>query len=236
MYISIDMDSLTFLHKHPSILAVSDLDFIRCKHEVTSIASLDDYQLFDHFTDKELSTLFLNTTGVTPAFFGTQLRMTLMELAEKFPVTDVDVQEAMKQADFLQHKSEDGVKGYFYAKGAKLPSQAHPVLFPKLMCTSEDGTKAVKRLAVRAAQLAPHASAVAATTDPTADSSAVVRTAARPRSGVCKAIWEALDLDVKMTGLIPPRDRVKELALKNGWHTSTASTQYAAWRKQQSAH
>lgn len=230
MYISIDMTGLCFLHKHASLNIVSGLDFIRAKHDDTCILSTTDYQAFDFLTDKQLSGLYLNTVGQTPTCFGTQLRMALLELADKFPVTDADEKEVHVQCLHLEARNPKGIKGFFYAKGSFVPTEAQPLLFPKIPFTAQDSQNATRRLTARTVQLTPQVSAV-----PVGVVAApVVRApAARPRSGVCAQIWEALDLDVKMTGLTPPRNRVKELALKNGWHLSTAGTQYGAWLKAQ---
>jgi hypothetical protein len=241
MYISIDMDKMRFLHKHEDYRVVANLDFIRFKSKATNCGPIDWSGLFRHFTDQELALLYKHTTNSDhmPAI-GDSLRMVLTELAERFPVTDADQVEADKQAEYLELKHKDGVEGYVYVRGSTVPRRTDDVLFPDpIPLSTEEAAAAVRKHTERARQRAiaagkalAVANAVAATSSLTAAPAAPRAPAQRPRSGVCKQIWEVLDAERASVGEPPSRARIKELASQYGWNPNTASVQSAAWRKQ----
>ncbi len=236
MYISLNLKRMRFQHKHPHFETVANLDAIA--GEFTSMGPPDCQALYNELTDQEMTLLYRNTTGQEQIpYVGDALRMVLMRLAELFPVTDADPLEAHQQAEHVERMHPKGVpedRGYTYVRGSTLPLRIDTVLFPQPQpLTSDQAREAMlyhtKRLQDRAARLA-------AATPPPQPSTAPARVnavAQRPRSGVCKAIWEALDAEY-LLGEVPSRMRVKELAAQHGWNSSTASVQYAAWRKEKS--
>lgn len=234
MYISVDMDKMRFLHKHENYRVVADLDFIRFKSKATNCGPTDWPGLFKHFTDQELGLLYKHTTNSDhmPAI-GDSLRMVLTELAERFPVTDADAVEADKQAAYLEMKHKDGVEGYVYVRGSSIPRRTDDVLFPDpIPFTPEDAAQAVRKHTARAQERARALTAATPAPSTSTAPSAPRAPAQRPRSGVCKQIWEVLDAERASVGEPPSRARIKELAAQHGWNPNTASVQSAAWRKQ----
>lgn len=234
MYISVDMDSLTFLHKHDSFNMIMDLDFIRNKHKVTNVGTLKDYRQFDQYTDMQLSTLHKNMTGMLPTVFGNQLRMMLLVLAERFPETECSFVNVHAQASYIERINDAGVAGFYYAHGAMVPSKAQPALFPKLSLTADDGPNAIRKLAARAASFVPHTSSIPLATPNSTQATRPSAPQQRPRSGVCAQIWTELDALYAVDSVIPDRGTVQALAAKHGWNKNTASVQSAAWKKSKS--
>jgi hypothetical protein len=242
MYISINRKLCKFLHKHPDFKVVCNLDFIAQAHDHTDVLPLTDgSNLIAGWTDMELSMLYRNVTGSQHVpHIGTSLRAMIAEYAERFPVTDCFPGEVELQAQYVEERlakaSEDNEPDdYMYVKGSKIPA-IKSSLWGRTVCAllpPDEAARIVQeRITAQAKRSAALTHALAAAPLPSAPTQPKpVRQAGAPRSGVCKAIWDALDLDLKMTGEIPPRTRMKELMLKNGWHTSTASTQYSAWKK-----
>lgn len=242
MYISIDHDKMRFRHKHPDFRVIANLDYIAGAWTSVGPAEFDTIKR-GHFTDMELGLLYKHTTGHDhiPAV-GDALRMILTELAELFPVTDVDPVEAEAQAAWLEERDPDKargtkgkqVKGWAYVRGSKVPRRTDDVLWPDpLPMTPEQVGNAVRK---HTAAQAARAAARPATPAPPVPSAppAPRKAASRPRTGVCAQIWEVLDAERAATGEAPSRDRVKELAAQHGWNKNTASVQSAAWRKENS--
>lgn len=240
MYVSVNHDRLVFLHKHPDYRVVRDLDYITRSYESASCFPIVPGAM-DHLTLTELQGLFRNTTGqASPTSDEETLRQWLLQIAETLPNTDCTPMEVQKQAEFLELRATDAnpvPQGLIYVKGSYVPGPSKGADLYSLTSTTDPAALlpvarkvvAERKLAAQQRANAPREpSAPAAKRPAPARANAV----ARPKSGVCAAIHEALDLDYKMTGVVPPRNRVKELALKNGWSLSTAGVQYGAWRKQ----
>ncbi len=229
MPISIDMQVMRFLHKHSNINVVDNLDFITGK--VCTVGPEDWAPLYRDLTELDMGLLYKNTTGEEPPYHGDALRALLAELAERFPVTAVDETELEKQCVYIEKNHPKGLTGFRYCKGSSVPSPLPQTLFPTVALPLLDGAAAVRKHAQRAAT---QAAARATTPAPTVDSAVkrAPKPVARPRSGVCKQIWEVLDAERAASGESPTRNRVKELAAQHGWNPNTASVQSAAWRKE----
>lgn len=238
MYVSVDHDRRVFLHKHADFRVVRDLDYITRSYENASCFPVPTPGAMDHFTVEELQALFRNTTGKESHTADHEtLAQWLLQIAETLPCTDCVVEEVHAQAAFLEERSTTVPvpQGLVYVKGAMRPGKAADLY--ALTTTAAPAVllpAARKAVADRKLAAAARANAPSEPSAPAAPRTAPARAnaGARPKSGVCAAIHEALDLDYKMTGIVPPRTRVKELALKNGWSLSTAGVQYGAWRKQ----
>lgn len=242
MYLSVCRKALNFMHKHDDIKVVCGLDFI-------AQASCDVFPLAvsSHFlpgwTDLELSLLYKHVTGRdTVPYVGNMLKAALAEYAEEFPVTDCVPHEVEAQELYVESlPDEDDVKlNWFYVKGSNKPGRK-PSIWGKVVRVAirpdADMQKAIQaRITAQAvhAQVQAHAlaqaTARAATQAPAQPRPARV-SAGAPRSGVCKAIWEALAAERERSGEIPSRDWIKQHAQTQGWNSNTASVQYAAWKK-----
>jgi hypothetical protein len=233
LYISIDLNKLRFLHKHESFNVVATLDYIACVE--TNLSPVDSPASFSGLTDQDLSLLYRHTTGAErPPVVGDSLRMVLVELAERFPVTDADPDEVEAQASHIESTRVGGREKYAYVKGSRVPKRTDDVLFAAdIPFTDSEARSAVQKHGQRLQQRA--AALAAATPAPSPSAPAAPRkaaTASRPRSGVCGQIWEMLDKERAEKNEIPTRNRVKELAAQFGWNPSTASVQFAAWRRE----
>jgi len=218
-----------------------------------------------HWTDLELRLLYHkcatgdNVKEPRCPHAGSVLRAVLLEMAQRMPVTDVDPAEAELQAQWIEaHQEKQDVTGYQYVRGAKIPGR-QTSLFGRGVCEilpPEEAAKVaharITAQATRAAALAhaqASAAAQAAISVPAQPSEppepglkwdhrkgwVKPAPASAPRSGVCKLIWEALDAERARINDIPSRDFIKVHAASQGWNASTASVQYAAWKKQQGA-
>lgn len=239
MYVSVDHDRLVFLHKHPDFRVVRDLDYITRSYESASCFPVPCAGAMDHLSLVELQGLFRNTTGqASPTSDEETLRQWLLQIAETLPDTNCVPAEVQAQAEYLELRTDKGApvpQGLVYIKGSKLPGKAAD-LYALTSTTDPAALLPYARKVVAERKLAAQqrANTKVEPSAPGAPRTAPARAnaGARPKSGVCAAIHEALDLDYKMTGLVPPRNRVKELAVKNGWSLSTAGVQYGVWRKQ----
>lgn len=232
MYVSVNHDRLVFLHKHPDYHVVRDLDFITRSYESSSCFPLV-YGAMEHLTLAELQGLYRNTTKAEPPTSDEEtLRQLLLMVAEALPNTDCVPFEVQVQAVYLEERGPVP-QGLVYVKGSMRPGKAGDLYALTGTTDPAQLPAARKALAERKLAAQQRANTKPEPSAPGEPSAVLARAAAvaRPKSGVCKAIWEALDLDVKMTGAIPPRTRVKELALKNNWSLSTAGVQYGAWLK-----
>lgn len=220
MYISIDRKTIRFLHKHPDYITVANLDFVAQRGD-TALGPIDSGSLFKEFTDKELSTLYRNTTGDhnIPAV-GDSLRLVLMELADRYPVAQVDP----AKIEALAAKNESRTD----FNAAVLPPE------PPIPLTAEEVAGAIRKHTARLHQQAQQRATVraAATPSPSTPATPVAHkaTTGRPQSGVCKRIWEVLDAE-RAKGDAPSRARIKELCAEHGWNPNTANVQSAAWRR-----
>lgn len=234
MYVSVDHDRRVFLHKHADFRVVRDLDYITRSYESASCFPVPTPGAMDHFTVEELQALFRNTTGKESHTADHEtLAQWLLQIAETLPCTDCIPTEVEIQAAHME--ATGAPQGFVYVKGSYRPGKAGDLY--ALKTTADPAAllpTARKAVADRKLAAAARANAKPEPSAPGAPHTAPARAnaCARPKSGVCAAIHEALDLDYKMTGIVPPRTRVKELALKNGWSLSTAGVQYGAWRKQ----
>lgn len=250
MYISIDRDKTRFMHKHADFTTVCELDYIGQVIKRTDVEPITEgTQFLTHWTEYELRLLYhKSVTGDNVKeprcpHAGVILRAVLLEMAQRLPVTDADPAEASAQAAWIEERLNKGedVAEYQYVRGSKTPGRKGS-LFAHNACAILPPEEAAKVAHARITAQATRASALAQAQASAAAQAAISApaqpkparsSAGAPRSGVCKLIWEALDAQVKLAnGIVPERSFIKRLAEERGWNASTASVQYAAWRKQ----
>lgn len=251
MYISIDRDKTKFMHKHENFSTLCDLDYIGQVIKRTDVEPITDgTQFLTHWTELELQLLYKRSTGQTICpHAGSVLRAVLLEMAQRLVTADMDADpaEADAQAKWIEdhmaveteHADFDPT-GYQYVRGSKTPGRKSS-LFAHTACAILPPEEVAAVARARITAQATRASALAHTQASAAAQAAVSApaqpkparpSAGAPRSGVCKAIWEALDAERARINEIPDRAFIKERAAAQGWNSSTASVQYAAWRKQ----
>jgi hypothetical protein len=249
MYISIDRDKTRFMHKHADFTTVCELDYIGQVIKRTDVEPITEGTHFlMHWTEYELRLLYhKSVTGDNVKepkcpHAGAVLRAVLLEMAQRLPETDADPDEASAQAAWIEERLNKGddVSDYQYVRGSKTPGRKAS-LFAHTACAILPPEEAAKVAHARITAQATRASALAHAQASAAAQAAVSApaqpkparpSAGTPRSGVCKAIWEALDAERARINEIPDRAFIKAQAASNGWNASTASVQYAAWRKQ----
>lgn len=248
MYISIDRERTRFLHKHADFKTVCNLDYIAQVIKRTDVEPITDGTSFlMHWTEYELRLLYHkcvtgdNVKEPRCPHAGAILRAVLLEMAQRMSETDADPVEAEIQAHWIETRLDgEDIADYQYVRGSKMPGRKSS-LFPLTTCAQlspeEAANVARARITAQATRAAAQAHAQASAASAQAISAPVQPKPARPsagapRSGVCKAIWEALDAERARTNEIPGRAFIKAQAVAHGWNSSTASVQYAAWRKQ----
>lgn len=213
MYISIDMDNLRVVHKHPDVGVMCALVHIELHTSHVRIEPVERAQFTTSLTHSEAEQLYRNTCGndprkVTPY----QLTALLYEAVDSLPVSDVVPGEVLAQAELIPDHSEVAFK---YVKGSKRPGN-QPELFPMQTApTACIDTSVARFRAARAA--APDKGLPSATLAAAPKTTAQPRTAApsAPRgSGVRATIWEVAD------------------SLWNGAGNPTAKGEVLALRKQ----
>jgi hypothetical protein len=157
MFVSIDMDTLQFLHKHHDQMVLGGLSFLEAPHHSIRNENVDSPHFLLGMTPLEIRMLYRNTTGEDPTGSDDQVmrEMLAMIVYDHMPPTlalaaEVDAQVAAVEDDL--HK---GIP-WKYALGAKVPAKAME-LFP-LHCKPLDAvdkhkaaTMAPQRRAVREA-------------------------------------------------------------------------------------
>lgn len=241
MYVSVDHEKLIFLHKHADFRVVANLDFIANRSQHTSTGPVSN-TLLDHLSLDELQKLFRNTTDKEPPTGDKEtLAVLTAELAGYLPDTDCDATEVERQASYFEDKFQEGIAGFCYVRGGNTPEKGGRLpqlttdVDPVALVPGVRQTVARKQAARQALYNRVGAAPIPAAPPGTrtgGNARNAGKPAARPRSGVCGLIHDALDTRLKETGEAPTRDWIKTLAAEKGWNTSTAGVQYGAWRKQ----
>lgn len=248
MYISIDRERTRFLHKHEDFKTVCNLDYIGQVLKRTDVEPITDgTQFLMHWTEYELRLLYHkcvtgdNVKEPRCPHAGSVLRAVLLEMAQRMPATDADPTEAEIQAHWIETRLEgEDISDYQYVRGSKMPGRKSS-LFAHTTCALLSPEEAANVARARITAQATRAAAQAHTQAQVAEQRAISApaqpkparpSAGAPRSGVCKLIWEALDAERLRSGEVPGREFIKAHAVTQGWNASTASVQYAAWRKQ----
>lgn len=130
MFVSIDMDTLQFLHKHHDQEVLGGLSFLECPHHSVRNENANSEHFLLGMTPLEIRMLYRNTTGEDPTGSNDRImrEMLAMIVYDHMPPTlalkaEIDAQIAAVEDDLY-----NGVP-WKYALGAKVPAK-HIELFP----------------------------------------------------------------------------------------------------------
>lgn len=134
MFVSIDMDTLRFLHKHPDHETVSAISWLECGQQVSvRVDNTEREEFLGGVAHGDLCHLYRNVTGddFHKGQWGErahQFRERLREAARNMPVTNAVSAEVFAQVAKVNDRLYAGER-FSYAKGAATPAQAQE-LFP----------------------------------------------------------------------------------------------------------
>ena len=236
MFVSVDMDTLQFLHKHHDQEVLGGLSFLEAPHHSIRNENVNSEHFLLGLTPLEVRMLYRNTTGADVTGTDDQvLREMLATLvAENMPPTLALGPEVAAQVAAVEDELYNG-KPWKYALGAKVPAQAIE-LFP-IHCKPLDPISAQK-----AAQLAPQRRAkrgapVATAAPPPAPSAAP---AAKQRASsvrpviwaVADEMWEAAGKPTDKAVVLELRKKMMvELEEKKGVKRTSSSNELGNWMK-----
>lgn len=124
MYVSLNMQLMTVMHKHPSINVVSNLVYLEAPKSLCHISTIDD--CLKDKTDLEVKMLYRNTIGTDPKESDFRKKL-LYYIAARVEVTDVHPEELAK---FAASVNPTDKKVYKYIKG-QFSSFLNPTLLDK---------------------------------------------------------------------------------------------------------
>jgi hypothetical protein len=231
MYVSIDMDKLRFLHKHPDHDVLSALAWLECgQHVSVTVESTDREHFLAKMGRLDLCILYKNTTGAgLVSQENSVLRQQLREMLEMTPAAPVDKDELLAQVAAVDDRIHAGER-FSYARGARVPAQPQELfaLVSKPLSAAQlvGAEKRAPQALTRANEVAP--------APPPLPPAAKVRAV-----GVRPVIWGHADAAWEAAG--KPMDRTAVLALRKTWmreleegkkiRATTASNELGAWMK-----
>ena len=123
MFVLIDPETMSLLHKHSSVIVIINIAEIECQSLPYHIFSLEgDVAIRElaQYTDLELQLLYRglansNTSGGNKA----HLQKLVVNLLNQAPESDIVLSEVLKQAVHVKEGSE---KKWKYVKGANTPT------------------------------------------------------------------------------------------------------------------
>jgi hypothetical protein len=229
MFVSIDMDTLQFLHKHHDQFVLNGLSFLECPHHSVRNENVNSEHFLLGMTPLEIRMLYRNTTGEDPTGSDDRImrEMLAMVVTDHMPPTLALHAEVEAQCKAVEDDLYNGIP-WKYALGAKVPAK-HIELFP-FHCKPLDAVDKHK-----AAQQAPQRRAERAAPKPraAAESAPQPAPAAKQRSSsvrpviwsVADAMWEeagkpmdkavVLELRKKMMGVLEEKHSVKKTSSSN---------------------
>lgn len=223
MYVSVSHKALAFLHKHPDVHVVANLDFIAGVHADTSVITLTTMTGLDHLMETQLQQLWANTMGLDhrcnrSPYQGNALRSVLLELAARLPESMGDPLAIDREAARI----ENGEKGSFQA----LPLRA-------TLTDAEAATAAAQRRpAPPVYQPVPK--------QPPVPADAVQRPVSAPRTGgtrqiineVADRMWTEDGKPTTLPSILALRKRIMDVLERDHQiKRTTASTALGDWQK-----
>ena len=257
MYVSINMDNLTFMHKHHDQEVVSALSWIECgTHYSVTVTPVDKARFVKTMTPMEMRLLYKNTCGGNissedPAV----LRYQLSSLAELLSGTQANRDEVLNQAAQVEELVREG-QTFKYAYGARTPAQpqalfplkGRPLSTPELAHAAEWAASELPALTANA-PCGPYPERRESEHELPADVSLIPATGKEPelvatfkkakRANAKAEIWSMADHAWRAAGKPADQTALKELwkgllpALEaQGLHPTTCRIKLAEWAKQ----
>lgn len=236
MFVSIDMDTLQFLHKHHDQFTLNGLSFLEAPHHSIRNENVDSEHFLIGMTPLEIRMLYKNTTGedVTGSDDRVLREMLAMIVADHMPPTLAIQGEVDAQIKAVEDDLYNGIP-WKYALGAKKPAQAMD-LFP-LHCKPLDAVDKHK-----AATLAPQRRAERSAPKPRATPESAPSAPAAPKArassvrpviwAVADEMWEAAGKPTDKTVVLELRKKMMvELEEKKGVKRTSSSNELGNWMK-----
>jgi hypothetical protein len=239
MYISVDMESLRFVHKHPEQRVVLMLVDLELSHVATWTIPCDEVYDFETFTDLELLKLYRNATGSEhPGFSRAGLKHLCLATAQALPLSDVVAWEAD-----MQLRNVTGEDRYRYIKGSMTPELLDELFEVPWLRTGSD----VEAEAIAAAMRGVISTRAAAGAGTGRDRSAAApivargggaRPVAAPRGGqreriwaVADRMWEEQGKPDNVTRVLDLRKQMMNTLEHEGIKRASASSELGNWMK-----
>lgn len=229
MYISIDMQRMMVLHKHPSMNVV--LNLVHLEYPSTEVHVSDIDLALKHKSELEMKMLYKNIyqkDNIPPDFKEHVMHYVLNVMK----TTDVDVGELQRLAQLVGPHDK---KKYMYVKG-QYSSFANQAVFddtPKNMKFVESLRTGIKMPVFDSTPKAVRALATKSDTpkEPKAPR-APADPSGRPKAGSATGkVWEIADeVAATITDEKALRKSVIEKCTQAGINSSTASVQFGKWR------
>lgn len=119
MIVAINMDKLTFLYRHRTVSAVSQLTWLQNHDVAIRIINAREMDHWQWFTLLELNMLYRNATGhVVGAYGRDKIMRILADVVATMPSADINVLELQQQSDFVKFGDDES---YRYVKGQIRP-------------------------------------------------------------------------------------------------------------------
>ena len=223
MWITVDMEGLRIIHKHPNHQVITSLVYLEAIEFDVCITSFDSPGWLPDLTTFELHKLYENICGKRwVGFQEIALRKAIAAAVDAIAVTDCDFAELKAQCDSLKNGDKER---YRYVKGAKKPAVRDYDLAS--LCAQENpafeyGPDAQLNIEEKSDRELKHHK------EPSADIRRVMTTTiVRPTDKEYLEIWDALDNDETLNDI----NAIKTEAQKRKWNTLTAILQLSQWKK-----
>lgn len=236
MFVSVDMDTLQFLHKHHDQFVLNGLSFLEAPHHSIRNENVNSEHFLLGMSALDIRMLYRNTTGEDPTGTDDQVmrEMLAMLVSDHMPPTLALQAEVEAQLKAVEDDLYNGIP-WKYALGAKVPAKAIE-LFP-LHCKPLDlidkqkaAQLAPQRRAKRGAPVAPPAPESAPSAAPAAKQRA---SSVRPTIwAVADEMWEAAGKPTDKAVVLELRKKMMvELEEKKGVKRTSSSNELGNWMK-----
>lgn len=223
MYVSVNLENMTFMHAHEHLSVVDSLMYIEGSQVSSAVEGTSRGGNFMmSFTDLELRTLYKNTTGEEMTVFARPaMREALRQLALTLPPTDVNVMELETQTGKVDE--HDSNSSYRYVKGSMKPAKMQDLWHPPAL------------RAIGAPALREQPAVITTRSDP---APWPVTTTSAPRQGTARdRIWayasQKWEEAGKPTGraLLELRKRIMDDLEGEGYKRTSCSGELGRWQK-----
>lgn len=236
MFVSLDLDTLQFLHKHHDQFVLNGLSFLESPHHSISNENADSPNFLLNRTALELRMLYRNTTGedITGSEDIVVREMLAVIVRDHMPPTLALADEVEAQVKRVEDDLYNGIP-WKYALGAKVPAKAMDLV--PLHCKPLDAVEKQK-----AAVTAPQSRAVRSAPKPPAPVAPAPSASAAPKVrassvrpviwSVADEMWEAAGKPVEVPVVLALRKTMMGvLEEKHGVKKTSSSNELGNWMK-----